>query len=402
MIPKKLDADKLQAITTPGKYYAGEGLYLHVRSKTCRSWVFHYQQNNIAHDIGLGSLQTVCIDEAWKRVSAVRMRLSQGIAPKMGRRNKYAWNITFDDCVLEFFLCHQTEWRSRKHMHQWKHSLFTYASPHFGKIPVCNVNTALVLRALLPIWYTKTTTALRLRGRIERVLTWATLNEYRDGENPARWEGHLHELLPNPNRIRHVRHYSAMDHMEIKQFWRALVAAKGTGARALEFTILTACRTSEVIYAQWSEIDFARRVWVIPAERMKGGYTHRIPLTDAAINTLKKMDGKHPKWIFPGSREDKPLAVSAMRDTLAKMQRQDVTVHGFRSSFRVWAAEETPYPREVAEIALAHRQAVVESAYQRSDLLERRRNLMQDWADWCTVYDTETQEEAISPVAQQR
>jgi integrase len=172
--------------------------------------------------------------------------------------------------------------------------------------------------------------------------------------------------------------------MEIKQFWRMLVTMKGIGARALEFTILTACRTSETINAKWDEIDFVRRVWVIPAERMKGGYSHRIPLTDAAIDTLKKMIGAHPEWIFPGTGEDRPLANSAMRAILGKMQRQDVTVHGFRSSFRVWAAEETSYPREIAEISLAHKQAELEGAYQRSDLLERRRSLMQDWSDWCT------------------
>ena len=389
---ERLNVYKLQTVTRPGKYYVGGGLYLYVRGKMCRSWVFRYQYDKTTHYIGLGSLQTVCVDEAREKASTIRMLLAQGMNP-MQHCKKYKYNrgVTFDDCVMEFFLFHKNDWRSSKHMYQWKHSLFTYASPYFGKVPVSDIDTALVLRALMPIWRTKTTTALRLRGRIERVLAWATLNEYRTGDNPARWQGHLNELLPNPSRIKHTRHFSAMSHAEIKQFWCVLATTEGIAARALEFTILTACRTSEAIYAQWNEIDFTQRTWMIPGERMKSGQPHRVPLTDAAIKILKQMVGLHPEWVFPGLRKNKPLSVSAMQNLLVKMHRNDVTVHGFRSSFRVWVAEETSYPREVAEIALAHKLAEVEAAYQRSDLLERRRDLMQDWADWCTNAPTKAQ-----------
>ena len=392
MIDERLDDDSFQTVTKPGKYYAEPGLYLHVRSKTSRSWIFRYKQYNTSHTIGLGSLEKVCLREAREKANAIRMLIAQGITPtKENRKSSYSLEITFDDCVIEYFLYHQGEWRSKKHMYQWKRSLFTYASPYFGKMPVSDITTALVLRALVPIWRTKTTTALRLRGRIERVLAWATLNEYREGENPARWVGHLQELLPNPSRIKHIQHYPSMNHMEIKDFWHELVTKEGVAARALEFTILTACRSCETLYAQWSEIDFVQRMWTIPGERMKNGIPHRIPLTDTAIKTLKQVAGLRPAWVFPHSNRNGPLHASAMSNLLVKM-RQNVTVHGFRSSFRIWAAEETPYPREVAELALAHSQARVEGAYQRSDLFERRRHLMQDWSDWCTSATTRWQQ----------
>jgi integrase len=216
------------------------------------------------------------------------------------------------------------------------------------------------------------------------VLSWATIHGYRDGDNPARWNGHLQELLPKPSRIKIIRHYPSMRYQEMGDFFSLLKAQESIVARALEFTILTVCRTSEALRARWREIDLQSKIWTIPAERMKNRRMHRIPLSDAALRILSALKGLHQDWVLPNLKRGKPFSETAMFELLRKMNRSDVTVHGFRSTFRVWAAETTDYPRELAEMALAHKQATaVEEAYQRSDLFGRRQALMQDWADWC-------------------
>jgi len=289
---------------------------------------------------------------------------------------------TFNQCVVEYIAHHKNGWKSIKHLKQWESSLSTYALPHLGEMPADEINTALVLQVLKPIWFKKTETASRLRERIERVLSWATVCGYRTGDNPARWNGHLQEVLPRPSRIKTVRHHSAMAYQEIKEFFGRLNIQEGIGARALEFTILTACRTTEVLHARWQEIDFARRIWTVPAMRMKNGKRHRVPLSDAALTTLHALEG-NPKWVFPNLKQDGPIYEAVMFEQLRRMNRPDITVHGFRATFRIWAAERTGYAREIAEMALSHKQtSAVERAYQRSDLFELRRALMQDWADW--------------------
>ncbi|MCL2876745.1 MAG: tyrosine-type recombinase/integrase [Betaproteobacteria bacterium] len=388
---EKLSASKVARITKPGKYGDGNGLYLQVTKTLVKSWVFRYQIDNKEHYMGLGPLRLVNLKEARKKAHKARTYLASKIDPLRERQMIISkkkgideYDKTFDECIIEYIEHHKSGWKSIKHLKQWESSLATYASPHFGKMPVREISTALVLQALKPIWAIKTETASRLRERIERVLSWASVCGYREGNNPARWDGHLEELLPKPARIKIIRHHPSIPYQEIGEFFRQLNTEEGIAARALEFTIFTVCRTSEALYARWQEIDLARRVWVIPGERTKNGRMHRIPLVDAVLKNLNALKGLHPEWVFPNLKRGKPFCESVMSVLLRKMNRHDITVHGFRSAFRVWAAEMTNFPREVAEMALAHKQAsTVEQAYQRSDLFGRRQALMQNWSDWC-------------------
>ena len=393
MAIEKLSASKVARISTPGKYGDGNGLYLYVSKNMTKSWVFRYQLNYTEHYMGLGPIHAVNIKEAREEARKARILLVKRVNPLKVRKAKAdpvgilieQDEETFDECVISYIAQHKYEWKSAKHLKQWESSLRTYATPYFGNIPVCEVTTELVLQALEPIWLNKTVTAFRLRERIERVLSWATIRGYRDGDNPARWEGHLQELLPNPSRIKAVRHFTSMPYQEIGNLLRKLDVHGSAVAKALQFTILTASRTSEALYAKWQEIDFAQQTWVIPSERMKNGRQHRVPLSEMAVGLLRSQEGCHPDWVFPNSRTGRPYSGSVMLDLLKSMGFTDVTVHGFRAAFRVWAAERA-CPKEVAEMALAHKQASpVEEAYQRSDLFERRRALMQEWADSCLL-----------------
>ncbi|MCL2643890.1 MAG: integrase arm-type DNA-binding domain-containing protein [Betaproteobacteria bacterium] len=394
MAIEKLTASKVARISKPGKYSDGNGLYLQVTKSFVKSWVFRYQTNGKEHYMGLGPLHAVDIKEAREKARKARACLSRKVDPLQERmmitikREKMEgfieYSKTFDECVIEYIAHHKHGWKSAKHLKQWENSLRTYVSPNFGKMLVREITTVLVLKVLEPIWAIKTETASRLRERIERVLSWATICGYREGDNPARWNGHLQELLPKPSRIKIVRHYPSIPYQEIGEFFRLLNAEESIVARVLEFTIITVCRTSEALYARWQEMDLARCVWIIPGDRMKNGRMHRVPLTDAALKTLGMLKGLHPDWVFPNLKRGKPYCETVMFNLLRRMKRPGITVHGFRSTFRVWAAERTSYPWEIAEMALAHRQAkAVEEAYQRSDLFERRQALMQDWADWC-------------------
>jgi integrase len=337
--------------------------------------------------MGLGALHSVCLKEARHAARHARVRLSQGADPLQerlfgGGRPKPA-DKTFDACAAEYIAKHRDGWRNAKHARQWEQSLADYASPHFGKLHVRNIGTVHVLQALEPIWAERIETAARLRGRIERVLAWAAISGYREGGNPARWKGHLQELLPPPAKVRRVTHHPSMPYQGVAAFFCRLMARKGDAPRALAFTILTACRSAEVLQARWGEIDFARAAWTIPPERMKTGKAHRVPLTPAMLGILRGQRGRDPEWVFPGAKPGRPLSKDAI---LAVMRRMGAgaTVHGFRSTFRVWAAEQEGCPREIPELALAHAiGSAVEMAYQRSDLFERRRALMQQWGEWC-------------------
>ena len=385
---EKLRARQLTHISQPGKYSDGGGLYLQISKTLVKSWVFRFRRDGVEHYMGLGPLHRVHLKEAREEARKAREMLAKGIDPLQARDTQnqvfLSGNKTFDECVAEYIESHKAEWKNPKHLAQWENSLSTYASPCFGKRDVREIDTALVLQALTPIWETKTETAARLRERIARTLSFAATRGYREGDNPARWAGHLQELLPRPSRLKKVRHHPAIPYREIAGFFRRLAEEKGRGAPALAFTILTAARTSEVLLARWTEMDFASRLWTIPAERMKAAREHRVPLSEAALAILRRQAGLHPVWVFPGKKGDRALNASILRDTLGRMNRADVTVHGFRSSFRVWAAERTTYPKEVAELALAHKVgSQIEEAYQRSDLLERRRDLLRDWAICC-------------------
>jgi integrase len=293
--------------------------------------------------------------------------------------------MTFAECVSGYIDAHGDAWRNPKHRQQWQNTLDTYAGPVIGKLDVALVDTPHVLRILEPIWKEKTETATRLRGRLENVLSWATVRGYRSGENPARWKGHLSELLAKPSKLSKVEHHAALPYQEISAFMQDLRTHEGIGAAALEFAILTAARSGEVRGATWAEFDLADRKWTIPADRMKAEREHVVPLSDAAIAIVRRMQkSRVSDYVFPGAKDAKPLSDMSLTAVMRRMERNDLTAHGFRSTFRDWAAEATAYPAEMAEMALAH--AIgnkVEAAYRRGNMFEKRVRMMNDWAKWC-------------------
>jgi integrase len=293
-------------------------------------------------------------------------------------------DITFRQCAERYIEDHRAGWKNAKHVAQWSTSLETYAYPIIGAAPVKTLTngdgTDLIMKVLQPIWSSKTTTASRLRGRIESVLDWAKARGYRDGENPARWKGHLDKLLPSKDKVAPVKHHPAMPYADIPGFMERLRGEEGNVARALEFTVLTAARTSEVTEAKRSEIDREARMWIVPAERMKAGREHRVALCSAAMAIIDSTEGE---YLFPGRTAGKPLSDSAMLKALQRLGVTGVT-HGFRSAFRDWGAETTDYPNEVLEMALAHTISnKAEAAYRRGDLLQKRHDLMADWCSYC-------------------
>jgi integrase len=338
--------------------------------------------------MGLGSLNTVTLAMAreaarkWRHVLLEgRDPIDQRNAELQQRRLEAARHVTFKECAEAYMTAHQAGWRNEKHRAQWSATLAAYAYPVIGELRVSAVDTAVVLKCLEPIWKRKPETANRLRGRIESVLNWAAVRRLRSEDNPARWRGHLDKLLPAPGKVRAVKHHAAMPYADVPQFMTELRALQDSSARALELTILTALRTGEVINAGWSKIDIAAKVWTVPAERTKAGREHRVPLSKRAIEILDGLPRGH--YLFPG-RDGRPLSNMAMLKTLERMGYGDMTVHGFRSTFRDWAADTTSYPNHVVEMALAH--AIgdkVEAAYRRGDLFVKRRRLMEEWAQYC-------------------
>jgi integrase len=387
----KLTALKVTRLSKPGKYSDGNGLYLQITKTLVKSWVFRYERGKSEHFMGLGPVHTVSLMEAREQARQARLLLRKGVDPLMHRAEAFAKakavqasNKTFRECMDEYIKSHKESWRNEKHQKQWEATLIEYACPVFGKMHVRLINTPLVLKVLEPIWKTKTETASRVRERIERVLAWSTTQGFREGENPARWRGHLQELLAKPSKLKNVRHHPSLPYMQVGAFTLALAREKGIAARALQFTILTASRTGEVIFAKWEEFNLDAMLWVIPKERMKANKEHRVPLVRDSLTILARMKGLDPVWVFPGAKRGRPMSNMAMANVLERMQRADITVHGFRSTFRTWAAERTLYPKEMPEMALAHKVGTeVEEAYRRTDLFERRRALMKDWADWC-------------------
>jgi integrase len=347
--------------------------------------------------MGLGPVDLVSLAEAREKARECRKQLLDGIDPIKERRMKrqgvlatQAKGITFKECAEAYIGAHEKSWKNAKHRQQWANTLITYAYPVFGQLNVAAVDTGLVLKAVEPIWQTKTETASRLRGRVERVLDWAATRGYRKGENPARWKGHLANLLPARRAIQKVRHHPAMPWKDVPAFMAALRANGSLSAKALQLTILTALRTSEAIGGRWDEFDLEAGLWSIPASRMKAAKKaktpkpHVVPLSRQAVALLAKLprldDGD---FLFPGVRNGRTLSDMAMLELLRGM-RPGLSVHGFRSSFRDWVGDATDHPAELAEKALAHTVGdAVERAYRRGDALEKRRKLMQDWADFC-------------------
>jgi integrase len=377
----------------PGQHHDGGGLYLMVGKGAGRSWIFRYRRDGKLHDCGLGPAHTVTLADARQKAHDCRSALYAGSNPVEIRRRKRtdriltaAKAVSFEDAAERYIAAHAAGWRDPKAERQWRQSLADYAYPLLGKLPVGKIDVGLVMQVLEPIWLTKTETAGRVRSRIENILDWATARGHRQGDNPARWRGHLENLLPAPRKVRKVEHHPALPYAEIGAFMADLRRADGVPARALEFAILTATRTDEVLGAKWGELDLAERIWTIPAGRHKAGKTtgkeHRVPLSDAAMAIIDAMAAiRVDEHVFPG--RNGALGPQAMRRVLDGLNA-GISVHGFRSTFRDWAGETTAHPRDVIEQALAHTlKDRSEAAYRRGDLFDKRRALMRDWDIRC-------------------
>jgi len=343
-------------------------------------------------------LAAECTRQRKEGVDPIEARNRERIAKRTQTQLEVAKTVTFDQCSERFIASHESSWRNSKHRGQWSSTLKTYVSPVFGKLPVQAVDVPLVMKVLSPIWNEKPETASRLRGRVEAVLDWAKTSGYRQGENPARWKGHLDNLLPRRSKVRAVKHHPALPYAEISVFVAALQGRDGIAARALEFTILTATRTSEVLGARWDEIDLQQRLWTVPAERMKASKEHRVPLSAAAIALLKTLaSAPEGPLLFPAA-DGAELSENAMLALLERMRHGHITVHGFRSTFKDWATEKTNFPNIVSEMALAHTiDDRVEAAYRRGELLEKRRKLMEAWAAYCATPAVAKEDNVVPP-----
>jgi len=357
-----------------GVHGDGGGLVLCVRQGATglnRVWMFRYKRGGRAHWMGLGSYPDITLARAREKAQVSQQQAEQ------------IKSLTFDQATEQYLASHRAGWRSDRHEKLWTASLRNDVSPVIGGLPVNAIDTALVLKALRPIWTTKPTTASRIRARIESILDWARVSGFREGENPARWRGHMDHLLPRPSKVKAAEHHPSLPYTEINAFMLQLRERKGIAALALEFAILTAARAGEVVGMRWSEADLVAKVWTVPATRMKAGREHRVPLSASAIALLEKLP-RGGEFVFPG--QNRPAISQSALDKLIRlrMKSEGVCTHGFRSTFRTWAAERTNYPSEVAELALAHLVgSQVERSYNRTDLFERRRRLMADWAAFC-------------------
>lgn len=397
-MPRKLSS----ALTTlavknakPGRHADGNGLHLLVKESGARSWVYRFMLKGQSRDIGLGAAagsDAISLSGARDLASALRLKVKAGIDPLEERQREATQalaaaqavqiaGITFKAVAEAYIAANEASWRNEKHRQQWRNTLAGYVYPVMGELPVAEIGTAHVLKILESIWQSKPETASRIRGRIETVLDAAKARGYRAGENPARWRGHIAQILPVRSRLTRG-HHKAMTYEAVPAFTALLRGREALASLALEFVILTAARTNEVLGAKWDEVDLEKAIWTIPAERMKAGKEHRVPLAPRTVEILKAVQPLGNDWLFPATKGGK-LSTMAMTMLLRRM-KQDCTVHGFRSSFRDWAAECTGYAHEVCEMALAH---VIgnksEAAYRRGDLFEKRRRLMSDWATYC-------------------
>ena len=376
-----------------------------------KAGVFRYKKDGKSRMMGLGRYPETSLSQAREKAIALRNRTNAGIDPleardlerkrlreeqellELTRREEAAQSarlITFEKASRDYIAAHSAGWRNAKHAQQWENTLSTYAFPIIGSLQTSEISTEHVLRILTPIWTTKPETASRVRNRIELVMDAAKARGLREGENPARWRGHLDKLLPARSKVRKVQHHPALPWRELPAFMTRLDKHDELSYQAMRLTILTACRTSEVLGAHWSEFDFKTQTWIIPASRMKADREHRVPLSPAVqklLNGLPRIENS--PFLFPGVRKAKPISNMAMLMALRRLGRSDLTIHGFRSTFRDWAAENTLFPREICELALAHKIADgAEAAYWRSDLVEKRRALMNAWAEYCNHRDT--------------
>lgn len=397
-----------------GMHADGGGLYLSVSSGGTKSWIFRYTINNKRREMGIGSLSATPATEARKRIAELRDMVGRGIDPIQARDTekakkraiKKAEEITFDVVAADYIEAHRPSWDNPKHIQQWENTLSTYVFPVFGATPIDKIDVDLVLKALTPIWNTKAETASRIRGRIEKILTYAKGMKYRSGENPAMWRGNLEALLPANSKVKRTEHYPALPFHNIKEFMIELRERQGMAARCLELVILTVSRSGSAREAEFSEFDIDSKIWEIPNAHMKKRKRlktpkHRVPLSNAVIKIIKEIPRMaFTTLVFPSPRKLTPMSDNALNKVIELVNDdrekkgqprwidpnsgREITTHGFRSTFRDWAAETTLYPHEMQEIALAHIQDdQTEAAYRRGDMLEKRRQMMEDWAAYC-------------------
>jgi len=389
MGPKQSTID---AITAPGLHLIERGLYLQVRGPTSRSWIFRYRFQGRQHDLGLGSAFDVSVAEARNRRDDARTALRAGIEPVKQKRDSVAQvrvekraRVTFREHAERYLQAHESFWSNAVHRAQWRQTLEAYVYPAIGDLAPAAITTSDIVELLRALWAEKHETARRVRGRVETILAYAADPDDLSYRNPAARTAPLLRALPKVKRD--VKNHPALPYAELPAFFAALAARDGMAARALEFTILTAARTSETLGARWAEIDLDNRLWIIPAERMKKRRQHRVPLSDAALIVLERARaGQVDRYIFPSLPHDRPFSNMAMLALLRRLGRADLTVHGFRSTFRDWAGDCTPFDRETVEFALAHHVAdATEAAYRRSSALAKRTALMRQWGVFCTT-----------------
>lgn len=372
-----LSARKVET-AKPGRHGDGRGLFLYVKPSGSRSWVLRFQVQGRRRDLGLGSYPDVSLSMARDRAAEARRLIANGEDPISKKRQTKP--KTFKEAALELIESKRPGWKNAKHATQWTATLQAHVFPKIGQMQVSKIETADVIATLTPIWTKTPETANRVRQRVEAVIDYASALGLRNGDNPARWRGHLDHLLPKPTKVRAVKHHAALPHEELAAFMDDLTNRQGVAARALAFTILTAARSGETRGMVWAEVDLERRIWTVPAGRMKAGKEHRVPLTDAAIALLGSRRTDAALVFESNTKAGKPISDMSMTAVLRRMGRNDVTVHGFRSTFRDWAGETTSFPREVIEAALAHGiKNKAEAAYARSDLFEKRQKLMAAW-----------------------
>jgi integrase len=379
----RLNARAVSTITKRGRHADGGGLYLSISPNGGRRWVFLYRWHGKSTEIGFGSARDVKLARARELAALARAKLAESINPKDATRPSAG--ATFGECADRVIEAMRPSWRNAKHAAQWEMTLRNYAAP-LRLLPADKITTDDVLSVLKPLWNDKSETASRVRARIERVLDAAKAQGLRSGENPARWRGHLDQLLPKRQRLTRG-HHAAMSNVDVPGFMADLQSRHATAALALEFAVLTAARSGEVLGARWDELDLASSVWTVPAHRMKAGYEHRVPLSRRALKIVKTLhETRDGDFVFPGQKPGKSLSVMALEMVLRRMKVDGVTVHGFRSSFRDWAAECTNFTNEVCEAALAHViKNKAEAAYRRGDLFDKRRKLMEAWAVYCAT-----------------
>ncbi len=388
----RLTATAVAKAKKPGYFADGGGLYLQITAIGAKSWVFRYERDRRRREMGLGTVRDFSLAEARERAKVARKQLADGIDPlaardeeRQARKAAAAGMMTFRAAAEACIADKAAGWRNAKHAKQWAATLETYAYPVIGDMDVSRVDTSHVLAILRPIWTTKAETASRVRGRIATVLAWAKVAGARGGENPARWDDHLDQILAKRSKVAAVVHHAALPYVDVPAFMAELRAQPGVSARALEFVILNANRTGEGLGAVDPEFDLAEALWTIPGTRMKAGVEHVVPLSWRAVQIVREMQAtrKAGPYIFPGAKGG-ALSNMALLMTLRRMGRDDITAHGFRSSFKDWAIEQTNFQGEVSEMALAHRiEDKAEAAYRRGALLTKRRKLMEAWASYC-------------------